>query len=94
MTLTYADAMAIVDANYRPLWGGSFGTFYVSPEGEEDDEAFLVPWGAREYLVDDDLNYLLINNTVTLVMKATGEIEQHNTPLIFDRLNAMRPVTA
>jgi hypothetical protein len=91
--ITFAEAVKAADSWLRENWGATPGTPYVSPEGLQDDEDFLVEAGPREWLVDEDLGYLLMNNTVTFVSRETGEVRDETTTEVFDKIDAMTPVS-
>jgi hypothetical protein len=93
MIETYADAMGVVRAEIAPLWGDTRGTFYVSPDGYEDATSYFVPWGAREWLVDHDPSYILLNGSATFVDKITGFVEVTTYIAEIDRIEAMEAVT-
>lgn len=93
--LSYADAMAAIRAEFEPAWVPSEGTFYVSPDGRADATHYAVPFGAREWLVDEDPAFAPdLNDETTLVRRDTGQLESVNISQAWDKLEAMRPVTA
>lgn len=68
------------------------GTYYVSPDGFEDAEAYNVLAGAREWIVDRSENFLpRPGGTEILVSKKTGKITR--TVYVADRarFKAMTP---
>lgn len=69
---TYQAAHEAVEREIGPLWGDTPGTFHVAAEGFEDADAYMVPWGAREWLVDGDTGFILLNGAVTFVDKMSG----------------------
>lgn len=91
---TYAEARDAVTAELAPLWGETRGTFYVAPEGFEDDTSFFVPWGAREWLVDGDPSFILLNGAATFVDKVTGFVSMTLYVEEAERIDRMSPVTA
>lgn len=91
MIENYEAARAAVDAAKRPLWDGA-GTFYVDTTGFENDRHYLVPWGAREWLVDGDEAHLLINGVWTLVNKITEEVVDVLAIESMALVDSMRPV--
>lgn len=91
---TYAEARDAVDRELAPLWGDTRGTFYVAPEGYEDDTSFFVPWGAREWLVDGDPSFVLLNGAATFVDKVTGFVSMTLYVEEAARIDRMSPVTA
>lgn len=70
--ISYREATEIVTKELEPKW--EFGTFYVEPKGYENDEVFMVPYGAKEFLVDDDDEFMVTDSPVALVNKETGEL--------------------
>ena len=94
MIETYDEARAAVERELAPLWGDTRGTFYVAPEGYEDATSFFVPWGAREWLVDGDPSYVLLNGAATFVDKVTGFVEMTTAASEMPRIQAMSPVPA
>lgn len=91
MVDTYAEARAIVDRELRPQWGDTAGTFYVDEQGFEDDTSYFVPWGAREWLVENDPSYVLINGAATFVDKATGAVVLEPMVACLERVDRMAP---
>lgn len=91
--ITYEQAQAKVLEYVKANWGFPFGTPHVGDDGWEDHDGYLVPYGAKEFLVDEDLAYGILNDMCLIVNKHTGLIEEHNVSLILDRINAMTPVT-
>ena len=93
---TFSEAMEIVRAYGGALWdaAGYRGTYYVSPEGYEDDEKYLVIDGAREDLLDDDLDYAPMDKTALLVMKGSGLVVEATGLEASIALEDMQPVRA
>lgn len=91
---TFVDAVEAVYALRVADWGVTVGEPYVSSDGREDAEGYLVVWGAREYLLDGNLDYALVNGTVTFVSRATGAIRDELMILNFDKVDAMTRVSA
>lgn len=92
MMRTFDEAREIVALQFGSLWGGTEGTFYVDTRGAEDDESYLVEWGAREWLVDRDLDFMLLNNLATFVVKATGAVVTEIYTTQIARIDLMRVV--
>lgn len=92
MIETYAEAREVVEQEIAPLWGDTPGTFYVADEGYEDATSYFVPWGAREWIVDGDPEFVLLNNAATFVDKTTGFVEMTNYSVERERIDAMTPV--
>lgn len=93
---TFPEAMEIVRAYGGALWeaAGYRGTYYVSPEGYEDDEKFLVLDGAREDLVDDDPDYAPMDKTALFVMKGSGLVVEATGLEASTALEDMDPIRA
>ncbi len=89
--IDFEDARAAVEADVRPRWAGP-GALMVADDGFEDADAFLVVYGAREWLVDEDLSFLLTDPPIPLVSKETGEITWTTYLADADRIDAMTPV--
>lgn len=71
--ISYMEATEIVTRQLADSWEP--GTFYVDPEGFENNELFMVPYGAREFLVNDDETFLVMDSPIALVNKETGELD-------------------
>jgi hypothetical protein len=71
--ISYIEATAIVARGLADSWEP--GTFYVDPEGFENNELFMVPYGAREWLVNEDDTFLVMDSPIALVNKETGELD-------------------
>jgi len=92
--LTYEEAKAKVLAHIVARWGTTPGTPHVGDDGWEDDAGFLVPYGAREFLVDGDDDFSLFNDVSLIVNRYTTLVEVHNTSQILERINSMTAVAA
>lgn len=77
----------------RRWWPQDAGTLVVLPDGYEDDQAWHVVVGAREWLVDQDPDYVLLDAPAWLVSKSTGRLELATVVEVLDRLERMRPVS-
>ena len=53
---------------------GLRGTYYVSPDGWETPDAYIIADGAAEFLRDGDEDYCPMDKPRTIVLKATGEV--------------------
>lgn len=53
---------------------GLRGTYYVSPDGWENLDVFVIADGAAEYLRDGDEDYVPMDKPMTVVFKTTGEV--------------------
>ena len=70
--ISYEQAAEIVAKELGPKW--DTGTFYVEPKGYENSELFMVPYGAREFFVDEQTEFVVQDSPVALVNKTTGEL--------------------
>lgn len=93
---TFAEAMEIARAYGGKLWEGLGyrGTYYVDPEGYEDDDRYLVIDGAREDLVDGDPEYGAMDKPVLFVMKGSGLVVEATGLEASIALEDMQPVRA
>jgi hypothetical protein len=82
---TFEEAREIVRRQVEPMWGPLSGTFYVAEWGAENDQYFEVYVGAREFLVDDDEDYLQYDGVLHLVEKATGKYVEASFIELFHR---------
>ncbi|WNO25827.1 hypothetical protein SEA_ALTADENA_5 [Arthrobacter phage Altadena] len=53
---------------------GLRGTYYVSPDGYETPEVFIVLDGAAEDLRDGDEDYVAYDKPATIVFKRSGDV--------------------
>jgi hypothetical protein len=90
--ITYAEAVETVQLMVGLDWQED-GTFYADPAGFEDAESYLVPIGAREWLVDRDRDFIVADDRVILVDKVSGDITETSYMLVRERIDKMRPVT-
>jgi hypothetical protein len=73
MAVTYEEARDIVVREVGPTW--QLGTFCLDDRQiVENDEVYVFSVGAREYLVDGDINYA-VPGGVPVVYKADGRLE-------------------
>ena len=70
--ITYAEAAELVFEALKDDW--EYGSLFVDPEGFENEELYLVPYGAREFLVEGDELFVIDGAPVALVNKFTSEI--------------------
>ena len=89
--ITFAEAMLIVHGELLPDWEN--GTLHVLSSGLEDARSFVVFAGAREYIIDHDINYLGLDQPIAFVDKGSGEVRLENEMYVAGRLKAMRQVT-
>jgi hypothetical protein len=76
MTTTFEQAREITLKANAPAWRdlGNKGNYMVAEWGYEDADAWLMVEGARELLIDHDYSFDVLDQPLTLVMKATGEL--------------------
>jgi len=89
--LTYGQAVELVREDVAPRWD-AHGSLYVAPNGFESDSEFLVPVGAREWLVGNDAAFALISDTAVFVNKQTGLIITRSVHEHLDLIDSMRAV--
>ena len=89
--ITFAEAMLIVHGELLPDWTN--GTLHVMSSGLEDKRSFVVFAGAREYVVDHDINFLGLDQPIAFVDKGSGEVRLENEMYVGGRLEAMKQVT-
>jgi len=94
MSVSFTEAREAVEDLRVSDWSGTWGTLYVSPDGFADEDDYLVVWGPREYIVDDNPYFILLNNTATFVDRQTGEVRDVPYALHLDKIDAMAPVRA
>ena len=70
--ITYAEAAELVFEALKDDW--ECGSLFVDPEGFENEELYLVPYGAREFLIEGDELFEIEGAPVALVNKFTSEI--------------------
>lgn len=90
--IEFTEAALIALVEIEPMWRNMRGHLYISSDGLEDDDWYVVYYGAREWFFDMDIRYMTLDQPLAFVNKHTGEFrfETHMTSL--DRLDAMRPV--
>lgn len=71
--ITYQEAVDIFTTEQEPKWDGP-GTFYVEMDGYENEDFYLIPYGPREYILDDDPLFEVTDLPTGLVNKTTGEV--------------------
>lgn len=94
MTTTFEQARALALKVNAPAWRdlGNRGEYMVADYGYEDADAWLIVDGARELLEGDDYAYSVMDQPMTIVMKATGELLRVQYLEAEDRIDAMTPV--
>ena len=70
--ITYSEAAELVFEALKDDW--EYGSLFVDPEGFENEELYLVPYGAKEFLVEGDELFVIEGAPVALVNKFTSEI--------------------
>lgn len=94
MSISFAEAVDAVWEVRAADWAGTIGTLYVSPRGYQDDEDYLVEWGAREHLLEGLPGFVLLNGVSTFVNIETGTVHDEPTVENLERIKHMTPVTA
>jgi hypothetical protein len=89
--ITYEEARGVALLNLLPLWGEDDGTLHIEPEGFEDDQAYLVPYGAAEALIGGLFEFERLDAPWLLVDKRTAQPVL--VPMLegLARVEAMRP---
>lgn len=68
------------------------GDYMVADYGWEDSEAFLIVDGAREYLEDEDPDFMEMDAPAMFVDKATGIVLEAVYLDSMDRIDDMTPI--
>ncbi len=89
--ISFEDARAIVSAKLLPTWNPLEGTFYVADWGWENDEFFSLAVGAREFLVDGDEDFRVVDDLIYLVEKKTGRYIETVAYENLDLLDSLTP---
>ena len=71
--ITYQEAISIFTTDQEPKWDRP-GTFYVDLKGYENEDFYLIPYGPKEYILDDNPLFEVTDGPTGLVSKTTGEI--------------------
>lgn len=71
--ISYAEAVEIFTAQEKPKWDYP-GEFYVAPDGYQNDDFYLLPYGPKEYVDKDDITFEIADLPAALVNKRTGEV--------------------
>lgn len=90
--ISFEEARAIVSDKLLPNWHPIQGTFHVATFGSENDQFFLMFPGAREYLVDGDKNFRVIDDVIYLVEKSTGRYIEAIAYENLDLLSSFTPI--
>lgn len=89
--ITFLQAQTIAAANLLPDWDKNAGTFYVANWGGETDQYWFIQAGAREWLEDGNDFFQVIDDTILLVDKNTGQFIQTPGYNNFALLDTMKP---
>ncbi|MFT4281540.1 hypothetical protein [Microbacterium sp.] len=65
------------------------GTLYFPGGWAEDDEDYLLEWGAREFIVDGRESFGRWDNLVYFVNKHTGEVSKGHFNANFGKIDKM-----
>ncbi|QIN94334.1 hypothetical protein SEA_ABBA_5 [Arthrobacter phage Abba] len=76
MTTTFEQARKIASELNAPAWRdlGNRGEYMTADYGYENADAWLIVEGAREYIEGGDDSFVILDQPLTLVMKATGDV--------------------
>jgi len=94
VTTTFEQARQLALEINAPAWRDlkNRGEYMVADYGYEDADAWRIVDGARELLEGDDYDFEVLDQPITLVMKATGELAHVQYLEAETRLAAMTPV--
>ena len=93
--LTYRDAVERVREEYAEEWSSRHPgqTFYPYPTGYADADDYLVPVGAREVVVDGEIEVLVMGgDPAVFVDRTTGVVRFESVVLTLAKVHAMEPV--
>lgn len=90
--LTFEQARKAVEKKMEPTWDGN-GTFFVSMDGREDKKGYFLTFGAEEWIIDGEPEYMMLDGGQCLVDKDTGDVQVFQYLQDPDRIDAMRPVS-
>lgn len=91
MSLTFSEARDAAMAYIAALRGDSDQV--VAAEGFQDADAYLFPWGHRQWIEEGDHNFMEVGPGPLLVDKRTGDVRMVVMLEEMDRVNAMEPAT-
>lgn len=94
MTVTFDQARDIASSALAQEWPSYLGHFFVSPDGYEDEHAFRIVYGAREWLVDRDERFMDWDTPAVFVRKNDGTLIVMPEVLCMDITTRMRPVSS
>lgn len=92
--VSFADARRIAAELLAPSWPEQLGSFYVSEDGYEDADAYLMTYGAREWLVGRDERFMDWDTPAVFVRKNDGTLISMPRISCLDITTAMTPVSA
>lgn len=92
MAVSFDEARKIVEDEIRPEWTPDYGTLVTLNTGWEDDSFWRVTAGAKEYLVDGNTDYVILDAWIYLVSKRTGKITKLHVIDNLKRLDGMTRV--
>ena len=90
--ISFEDARAIVTAKLLPDWNAVEGTFYVADYGWENDQFYSLAVGAKEFLVDGNRDFFVVDDVLYLVEKKTGRYVETVAYENLDFLKTLTPV--
>lgn len=73
--ISFEDARLIAYQNLGNVWWDEQGAFHVAQHGYENDKYWVLIVGAKEYLQTPDEKYDVENNSIIVVNKTSGDIE-------------------
>ncbi len=71
--ITFEQARVITAAKLLPTWDKNAGTFHVANWGGETNQYWLVQAGAKEWLENHNGLFQVLDDTIYLVDKNTGQ---------------------
>jgi hypothetical protein len=71
--ISFKEAQTIVSSQLKSKWNSIGGTFHVADWGSENEKYWQIPVGAREFLVEGDLDFQIIDDQIYLIEKQSGE---------------------
>lgn len=92
--LTIHEARERLEAYFAQHPPAMSGELYISDDWNEDDSDYLPAWGAREFFVEHRQSFVRMDNLALFIDKQTGGIRRANHVAEFDKIQAMRPVSA
>jgi hypothetical protein len=90
---TLKQARAIAKKHVAKTWLPSDGTLYVDKQAYQDEYAYFIIVGARELLVDGNMDYLMLDDRAVTVEKLTGDVVELDALGDAARLDAMTPTS-